>query len=135
MVVKVSDGDSITVLADNQQYKVRLGAVDAPEHGQAFGKKSRESLAELVAGQVVTVHYTKRDQYGRIVGKVLLNGVDAGLEQIKRGMAWHYRRYKQEQNVEDRSAYAQAESMAKRDQLGLWADSQPIAPWVFRRNR
>lgn len=134
MVVKVSDGDSITVLADNIQHKVRLGAIDAPERWQAFGSKSRKSLAELIAGQMVLVDYNKRDKYDRIVGKVLLQDMDVGLEQVRRGMAWHYKQYEQEQDVEDRSAYAQAEYLAQHDQLGLWADSHPIPPWEFRRN-
>ena len=33
----------------------------------------------------------KEDRYGRIVGKVLINGVDANLEQVKRGLAWWYK--------------------------------------------
>ena len=37
-VVKVSDGDTITVLAPgNQQVKIRLYGIDCPEKKQAFG--------------------------------------------------------------------------------------------------
>lgn len=49
-VVSVADGDTITVLDANKvQHKIRLAGIDAPEKSQAFGQRSRESLAELVA--------------------------------------------------------------------------------------
>jgi endonuclease YncB( thermonuclease family) len=37
-VVKVSDGDTLTVLVNKTQIRVRLDAIDAPEPAQAFGK-------------------------------------------------------------------------------------------------
>ena len=40
-----------------------------------------------MVGKQVTVEYQKRDRYGRIVGKVLLDGIDACLEQVKAGFA------------------------------------------------
>lgn len=57
-VVRVTDGDTIVVLAEgNVQHKIRLQGIDAPERGQAYGTKSKEHLSELVAGQFVTVEY------------------------------------------------------------------------------
>lgn len=134
-VVHVSDGDSIIVLADNTQHKVRLGAIDAPERFQAYGNKSKKSLTALIAGKHVTVRYNKRDKYDRIVGKVFLQDMDVGLEQVKRGMAWFYRFYQEELEPEDRAAYAQAEDLARRDRVGLWADAKPVPPWEFRRRQ
>jgi endonuclease YncB( thermonuclease family) len=134
-VVHVSDGDSIIVLADNAQHKVRLGAIDAPERFQAYGNKSKKSLTALIAGKHVTVRYNKRDKYDRIVGKVFLQDMDVGLEQVKRGMAWFYRFYQEELEPEDRAAYAQAEDLARRDRVGLWADAKPVPPWEFRRRQ
>ena len=133
-VIKVTDGDTITVLdANNDQYKVRLSGIDAPEKKQAFGNVSKQSLAEMVAGQVVTVDYNKRDRYGRVVGKVMLNAIDVNLEQVKRGLAWHYKKYEREQDVEERSIYAQEEYLAQRGILGLWVDKNAVAPWDFRK--
>jgi len=135
-VIKVSDGDTITVLdTNNDQYKIRLSGIDAPEKKQAFGNVSKQSLAEMVAGQVVTVGYNKRDKYGRVVGKVMLKGADVNLEQIKRGLAWHYKKYEREQDVEDRSIYAQQEFLAQRDKNGLWVDKAPTAPWDYRKQK
>ena len=87
-VINVADGDTITILDDNNtQHKIRLTGIDAPEKRQAFGNVSKQSLVERVAGQSVAVEWVKVDRYGRQIGKVLLAGRDANLEQVKRGLA------------------------------------------------
>jgi len=133
-VVSVADGDTITVLDGNKtQHKIRLQGIDAPEKAQAFGHKSKQSLNQLVHSKMVTVEFEKKDKYGRTVGKVLLNGTDVCLEQIKLGMAWHYKQYQSEQSKEDREIYAQAEQLAKLQAIGLWRDKNPMSPWDFRK--
>ena len=135
-VVGVSDGDSVTVLdAQKAPHKIRLAGIDAPERAQAYGQKAKASLSELVFGQSVDVAWSKQDRYGRIVGVITLAGVDINLEQIKRGMAWHYKQYQNEQSPEDRIAYAQSESQARDKKLGLWRDPAPIEPAVFRQKK
>ena len=135
-VVHVADGDTITVLdATNTQHKIRLQGIDAPEKAQAFGQKSKQSLSQLVHSKKVTVEFQKKDKYDRSVGKVVLNGTDVCLEQIKLGMAWHYKHYESEQPKEDRETYAQAEIAARTNAIGLWKDKQPIPPWEFRRQQ
>ena len=132
-VVKVVDGDTVYVLdANYQQHKIRLAGIDAPERKQAYGLASRKHLASLVAGQQVTVEYRKRDRYGRIVGKVLHNGIDACLEQVKAGFAWHYKKYQYEQSREDSKRYADAEKQARVARLGLWGENNPTPPWEYR---
>jgi endonuclease YncB( thermonuclease family) len=133
-VVSVADGDTLTVLDDKKtQHKIRLQGIDAPEKAQAFGQKSKQSLNQLVHSKMVTVEFEKKDKYGRTVGKVLLNGTDVCLEQIKLGMAWHYKQYQSEQSKEDREIYAQAEQLAKSQAIGLWRDKNPMSPWDFRK--
>ena len=84
----VADGDTITVLDDNKvQHKIRLAGIDAPEKKQPFGQRSKQSLSDLVFDKAVTVETNKRDKYRREVGKVLVDGTDANLEQVKRDMA------------------------------------------------
>lgn len=135
-VVSVADGDTLTVLDDKKtQHKIRLHGIDAPEKAQAFGQKSKQSLNQLVHSKMVTVEFEKKDKYGRTVGKVLLNGTDVCLEQIKLGMAWHYKQYQSEQSKEDRDTYAQAEQTARAQVVGLWKDKSPTPPWEFRRQR
>ncbi len=136
VVVSVADGDTITVLdAERQQHKIRLAGIDAPEKKQPFGQKSKASLSSMVFGKRVTVEWTKRDRYQRIIGVVLVNGVDSNLEQVKAGMAWWYRQYAKEQTAQQRTAYEVAENQAKAGRVGLWADANPVAPWEFRHGK
>lgn len=132
-VVSVSDGDTITVLDDSKQrHVIRLMGIDAPEKAQAYGQKAKESLSDLVFNKEVSVTWFKRDRYGRTVGQVYVDDTDVCLEQIKRGLAWHYKDYEREQSVEDRSRYAIAEEQARIARIGLWMDANPIAPFKFR---
>lgn len=135
-VVNVADGDTITILDNHKsQHRIRLAGIDAPEKAQAFGERSRESLADLVAGHTAVVQTHKKDRYGRYVGKVLVDGRDINIEQIRRGMAWFYREYSNEQTAADRLNYDRAELEAKGSRLGLWADKDPVPPWEFRRRK
>jgi len=133
-VVKVADGDSISVLdSTNTQHRIRLQGIDAPERKQAFGNASRKHLATLVAGKTVTVKWVKRDRYGRIVGFVIVDGHDMNLVQVKAGMAWFYRYYQKELSRENRKLYAQVEDQARSERRGLWQDKSPMPPWEWRR--
>ena len=133
-VVRVTDGDTIVVLGPgNAQHKVRLQGIDAPERGQAYGTKSKEHLSDSVAGKFVVVEYSKRDRYERILGKVLLGGEDMNLEQIEAGLAWHYKKYQNEQTTADRVKYSDAEREARMERHGLWHDANPVPPWEYRQ--
>ena len=134
LVVGVADGDTITVLDQQKNtYKIRLQGIDAPEKKQAFGEKSKQSLHDLVHGKQVRIEYDKEDKYGRIVGKITLDDLDICLQQLVLGMAWHYKKYQNEQSVADRVVYNDAELKSKSLKLGLWADETPTPPWEFRK--
>lgn len=135
-VVGVADGDTITILDNtNTQYKIRLAGIDAPEKKQPFGNVSKKSLSDLVYGKQVSVDYSKQDRYGRTVGKVLVNGVDANLEQVKHGFAWFYKKYQNEQPQQDRLDYLHAQEAAELSKVGLWVEPNPVAPWDFRKSK
>lgn len=133
-VVSVADGDTITVLdVERMQHSVRLAGIDAPEKGQAFAQTARQHLVERVIGRDVAVEWHKRDRYGRLVGRVIVDGQDVNLEQILAGLAWHYRAYEGEQAREQREAYRKAEEGARTIKSGLWRDPEAMAPWEWRR--
>jgi endonuclease YncB( thermonuclease family) len=133
-VIKVSDGDTITVLdSNNQKHKIRLKGIDAPESQQAFGDISTQSLSELVYDKEVVVNWDKKDKYYRILGKVIIDGRDANYEQLKKGLAWYYKQYEKDLNDEDKKKYSEAEEWARNYTEGLWADSNSIPPWEYRR--
>jgi endonuclease YncB( thermonuclease family) len=126
-VVGVTDGDTLTVqVAGRQQVKVRLAEIDAPEHDQPFGQRSQQGLAELALDGLATVAVRKIDDYGRIVGTVTVGGVDVEAEQVRRGLAWVYRHYR------DDARLLALEAEAKAARRGLWADANPIPPWDWR---
>lgn len=136
LVIGVADGDTLTVLDSQfQQHKIRLAGIDAPEKRQPFGQRSKQSLSSLAYGRPVQIDAGKTDKYGRVVGKVLVNGVDVNREQVLRGFAWHYVAYAREQSAVDRARYAAAESSARSERRGLWSIPNPTAPWDFRKHQ
>lgn len=131
-VVGVTDGDTIKLLVGGRnEYKVRLGEIDAPESGQPFGQKSKRMLSDLVFNRTVSVRVTDVDRYGRSVGVIRAGRVNVNAEMVKRGGAWAYRRYLSDQR------YLLWEREAQQARRGLWnlqAD-QIMAPWEWRAAR
>ena len=108
-VVKVSDGDTITVLdKDYAEHKIRFFGIDAPESKQAYGQKAKNYLASLIAGKEVKVVITGTDKYQRKV-------------------AHAYTEYSKD--------YVSEELTAKEAKIGLWKDKNPIKPSEFRRQQ
>lgn len=128
-VVGISDGDTLTVLDDRRQVKIRLANIDAPEKAQPFGQRSKESLSNLCYRKDANYQVQDIDRYGRTVAVVTCAGVEANRAQVERGMAWVYPKYNK-----DRSLPA-VEAAARTASLGLWRDPSPIPPWDFRRNK
>lgn len=125
-VVRVSDGDTLTLLVERKEVVIRLSEIDAPELKQAFGRRAKDSLGELCARHAAVVHAAGKDRYGRVLGRVDCGGVDANAEQVRRGLAWVFDRY-----VTDRALYA-LQDQARVARLGLWADAAPVSPWDYR---
>jgi endonuclease YncB( thermonuclease family) len=128
-VVSVHDGDTITVLVDRKQVKVRLTDIDAPELGQPFGKNSRQSLAELCFGKTASLDVRGQDRYKRTIARVTCDGLDVNAEQVRRGYAWTYTRY-----APKGSPLHAIQLAARSEHRGLWADPKSIPPWEWRRN-
>ena len=88
-VVKIADGDTLTLLdSSNAQHKIRLAGIDAPEKGQAFGTKAKESLAAKVFRRRIRVEVTDVDRYHREVGRIYLGDRFVNLEMVHDGFAW-----------------------------------------------
>lgn len=132
LVIAVSDGDSLTVRCGGpghyQQHHVRIHAIDAPERWQGFSQAARDSLAGLCLEKVARIQRMDTDQYGRIIGQVECRSQDAAAHQVRRGMAWVYAHY-----AGKRADLLALEASAQASHTGLWADSHPIAPWLWRR--
>lgn len=133
-VINVHDGDTVTLLdQNNKKTTIRLQGIDAPELKQAFGAAAQENLSRMVLGKQVTIYWTKVDKYRRTVGTIMLDGRDINIEQVKAGVAWHFKKYEDEQPPVDRRTYAAAEQQARTAGLGLWSDAKSIAPGDWRQ--
>ncbi|MCG3769414.1 MAG: Endonuclease YncB [Nitrosomonadaceae bacterium] len=128
-VVAVADEDTITVLKDLQQVKVRLTEIDAPEKKQAFGNRSKESLSDLCFGKTATLIEKSKDRYGRTLARVTCDGTDANAEQVRRGLAWAYTKYLTDPQIKV------LEEEARASRLGLWRDETPVPPWEWRHRK
>jgi endonuclease YncB( thermonuclease family) len=135
-VVAISDGDTLTLLtADRQQIKVRLACIDAPETSQVFGSAAKQHLSVLVFQKIGIAICRKRDRYGRHVCDLFVEQTNIGLRMIQDGMAWHFKRYANEQAPEVAESYAAAERGARGRRLGLWSKPGAVAPWAWCQAR
>lgn len=122
-VVGVVDGDTITVLRDQQPIRIRLDGIDCPEGGQAFSNRAKEFTSDLVFGQEVTLEPHDVDRYGRTVPRVYVDGFDVSLALVKAGLAWHFKPYS------DDPTLAKAEIAAREAKRGLWGACQEFCVW------
>jgi len=130
-VVGISDGDTLAVLdASNTQHKIRLAAIDAPEKAQAFGRRGKQKLSELCYGKTAIVNVISTDRYGRSVGDVDCSDINVNEVMVQSGFAWVYRKY--DKGHEHLYAF---EDEARDARRGLWVNSNPIAPWEWRKAR
>lgn len=128
-IIRVSDGDTVVLLdSDNNQHKIRLYGIDAPESKQAYGTKSKQYLSSMIAGKTVTVEYTKTDQYKRILGTIFYQGKNINEEMVRSGYVWRYY-----YNKNKRLLWLQ--KVAKENKRGLWADKNAIDPYHFRKSK
>ncbi len=104
-----------------------MSGVDCPEIGQAFGKRARQGVLSLAAGQEVGVKDEGHNQAGAIRGVVTLpDGRNLNRELVRTGLCWWERSYAGDGSLPTLEAEAHA---ARR---GLWADREPIPPWKWR---
>ncbi|MGL5904243.1 MAG: thermonuclease family protein [Cetobacterium sp.] len=127
-VIKVADGDTITVQNGEEKVRVRFYGVDAPEKKQEYGVKSLDVLKKMIDGKVVEIKQKDKDQYGRVVGEVYFEGKNLNLYMLENGHVWWYKQYSKNEKE-----YEAAEKKAKDKKLGLWKENNPTPPWEFRR--
>ncbi len=56
------------------------------------------------------------------------------LEQLKAGLAWHYKQYEKTQPPAERRRYAEAEDLARLNGVGLWVIKRLFHPGIFGAN-
>ena len=131
-VVGVSDGDTISLLRDGKEQSVRLYGIDCPEIGQAFGEKAKQLTTQLCLDKDVLVRVEEKDLNGRDVVQMYLvdERKDINWELLKAGLAWLSPDIDDEHDLKLMSG-----DDAQEDRIGLWADDEPVPPWIWRENQ
>jgi endonuclease YncB( thermonuclease family) len=142
-VIKVSDGDTISVDSGGTKLKIRLYGIDAPETpktnrktgkinkpGQPYGNEAWRALDDKVYQQRVRIEVRDVDKYDRLVSVVWLGNRDINREMVAEGWAWAYRKYLDRPHA---SVYMSVEEQARAKRAGLWRDGNPQPPWEFRK--
>ena len=127
--IQVVDGDTIRAEAKGKEIKIRLVEIDAPEMNQPFGAQSKNFLNRLLYEKDVTLIAQGEDRYGRVLGNLFSNELSVNMLMVKFGYAWVYDEY-----AKNSSLY-KYQDQAKAENLGLWRAKDPIAPWVWRKQK
>eukprot|EP00741_Cyanophora_paradoxa_P019747 tig00021167_g19058.t1 len=121
---------------------IRLAGIDAPEIGkdgrpsQPGAEASREWLREMLEGQKVTVVLHRRDQYGRLVGTVLVRKClfkkNASVMSLRKGMSSIYKGGGAEYggSLEEME---RAQAKAKENRRGIWGDPSHQSPAEYKK--
>jgi endonuclease YncB( thermonuclease family) len=126
-VVHVIDGDGLILLVSDRRLNIRLAHIEAPEQRQPYGIASRQSLSAICGGQLAEADLTGKDRSGHYVARVTCAGTDANAEQVRRGMAWV-----RDPDLSPDSPLARLQHEARAARRGLWAQAEPVAPWLWR---
>lgn len=140
-VSRIKDGDTVDVRdASGKFHCIRIAEIDAPESKQRGGADSTAYLNKLLASGKVTVTYYKTDhklcKYGpRKIAALTASGVSIAAAMVGAGHAWHNTAFQREWGAAWAARLDALQLEAKRDRRGLWADSNPVAPWDFRHQK
>lgn len=128
-VIKITDGDTLTLLLIKTQYKIRLAQIDTPEKRQPYGNKAKQALSDLVFGKHIKAKIETVDRYGRYVADIYIDGKHVNAELIRVGAAWVYKKYVKDKKLFD------IEQQARKDRVGLWGlpEAYRMPPWEWRK--
>lgn len=127
VVTRVIDGDTVIIKTNGESLKIRLSEIDAPENGQPYGREARDALSQMVLGKEVRVKEVGHDRYERAIGRIYVNETDISRALVEKGDAWVYREYSKDKML------LPLEEAAKKSKTGLWKNSNPTPPWVWRK--
>lgn len=125
-VIKIYDGDTMTVIVNNEKLSIRMFGIDAPELKQKYGIESRDNLIKMCPlNSNITLQVKDKDKYKRTVAVVICNGHNLNSKQVENGFAWAYTDYSW--------AFYFKQKIAESKKIGLWADKTPMNPKNYRK--
>jgi len=126
-IVSILDADTIEVVHHHHAERIRLYGIDCPEIGQAYGARAKQVTAALLVGQKVKIKTHGRDKHRRTLGTAVREGININHFLVKQGWCWWDRKA-----APTHSVLEGLERQARDEKLGLWKESAPIPPWVYR---
>jgi len=131
-VIKIADGDTITVLREGSvQVKIRLADIDCPERGQPWGHNAADAFKKALTNDTVGIEVLDKDRYGRTIARVYVNSVSMNRYLVESGNCWIYPKY-----AKDQKLFA-LQDAAKSTGKGLWQlpESERVPPWEWRQKK
>ena len=125
-VVDIIDGDSFKIRTEQGLTRVELYGIDAPEPDQPWGAMSTYYLTDLIDGREVQIAKVDENEYGDIIGIVMIDGLAVNRLMLSQGYAWATRGSSRDK------MFIGLESMARDGGLGLWRQGTPTSPWDWR---
>src|SRR5262249_29768089 len=79
-VTSVVDGDTIHVVDETGAlFTIRVEGIDCPESGQPYGGVARRFTRAQVFDRRIQVHVVDKDQHGRLIARVYVDGSDLSI--------------------------------------------------------
>lgn len=122
-VIKVHDGDTVSVMVDRKQEKIRLIGIDAPEMGQEpWGENAKIYLESLLDSSDWKIRpeydIEKRDQYNRLLAYIWTkDNENVNLLMLKNGYAMLYTFPPNVKYIEE---FRVAQKEAREKEVGIW---------------
>ncbi len=142
-VISILDGDTFFATDGNIKFRVRIAAIDAPERDQPYGRVAKHRLSQLLLKKKIQIKSIGKgvDRYGRVLGKITVEGKDVAIKMINAGLATYYRPFcknypanKKKYNYDPR-AYINAEKKARKLKKNMWSSENTILPCKYRRTQ
>ena len=127
-IVGILDGDTYDILMEgNKTVRVRMEGIDAPEKGMPFYRAAKNHLSTLCFGKQVMLRISGKDNHDRTLAfSYLDDGKELSHEMLKAGLAWHFKKYNSDADLE------QLEVEARNSKIGIWQNKNPMPPWENR---
>jgi micrococcal nuclease len=129
-VIRVVDGDTLEIQQKMRTQRVRIWGIDTPEGDQRYGAQASHFTRSQLLGKEVWVARKGIDKYGRLVAVVTIDSLNISEELIKSGLAWVHTYYCHEPVCDN---WKTLQEGARLDHRGLWNDSDPVPPWLWKK--
>ena len=130
-ILRVCDGDTISINYQGKEERVRLLRVDTPEsvhpdkkQNIPMGKTAAEYTEKRLAGKSIDLEFEgeRKDRHGRLLAYVFVGGKNYCLELVEKGLSPYYTKYGLSKKYD--KEFRQAETQARKQGLGIWGDPE-----------